>query len=67
LQHAAKAIEVHGIEGYPLVVSSFGEEVANTVLVTHLRITMGSMEGFPPNPEIDERVKVLLESKNIYL
>ena len=67
LQQAAKIIEVEGISGYPLVVRSFGEEVASAVLVAHLRVTMGSMESFPPNPQIDERVKALLESKNIHL
>lgn len=67
LQKAAKIIEVEGINGYASAVSLFGEEVANAVLIAHLRVTMGSMENFPPDPNIDERLKKFLESKNIYL
>ena len=67
LQKAAEIIETEGIDGYSSVVRSYGSEVANAVLVTHLRITMGSMESFPPDPAIDKRVKEFLESKNVHL
>ena len=67
LQKAAKIIEVEGIDGYASVVRSYGNEVANVLLVAHLRRSMGSMNGYPPDPTIDGKVQKFLECKNIHL
>jgi len=67
LQKAAKIIEVEGIDGHPSVVRSFGNEVANFLLVAHLRRNFGSMNSFPPDPAIDGKVQEFLESKHIHL
>ncbi|RJQ29093.1 hypothetical protein C4565_02410 [Candidatus Parcubacteria bacterium] len=67
LQSAAKTIETEGVNGYDVVVRSCGNDIANAILVTNLRVTMGSMESFPADPNIDERVKKVLEKSNIHL
>lgn len=67
LQSAAKTIETEGVNGYDIVVRSCGSDIANAILVTNLRTTMGSMNSFPTDPNIDERVKKVLEKSNIYL
>jgi hypothetical protein len=67
LQKAAKIIESEGINGYSSVVLHYGNEVANTLLVAHLRRDMGSMESHKSDPAIDGKVQKFLESQNIYL
>lgn len=65
MQTAAKMIEVDGDEGYHACCRSFGEEVATLLLVAHLRRSFGSMESFPSDPAIDERVEHHLRESGI--
>lgn len=65
MQEAAKWIEVDGDEAYRAVSQRYGEDVAKLLLIAHLRRSLGSMEGYPPNPDIDQKVEVLLSEKGI--
>ena len=67
LQRAAEMIETEGIDGYSSVVRYCGNEIANALLIAHLRRSMGSMNSYPPDPAIDGKVREFLESNNIHL
>lgn len=56
MQEAAKLIEIDGVEAYHTTVSRFGLEVAQLLLVAHLRRCFGAMDSYPPNPEIESQV-----------
>lgn len=60
LHVAAKKIEVDGFEAFRTASEIVGEEVALALLVTHLRRAFGSMETYPPEPEIEEEVNIAL-------
>ena len=53
MQEAAKLIEIDGKAAYHTSVSRFGPEVAQLLLVAHLRRVLGAMDSSPSNPEID--------------
>ncbi len=65
LHNAAKIIEVDGDEGVQAATRVAGEEVAIALLIAHLRRASGSMETYPPNPNIELQVNRLLEGKGL--
>ncbi|TSC83245.1 MAG: hypothetical protein G01um101419_75 [Parcubacteria group bacterium Gr01-1014_19] len=65
MQEAAKLIEIDGVEAYQTVCRKFGEQVAQLVLVAHLRRSYGSTDSYPPNPSINPAVEVFLRKHGI--
>ena len=56
VQRAAKCIEEEGVEGFDEAQDIVGYEYALVLITAHLRRAYGSMEGFPPDPAIDQKV-----------
>lgn len=65
LHLAAKIIETDGIDGIRTAVSRVGWNVAMALLIAHFRRAKGSMETFPPRPEIEEQVNELLKEAGL--
>ena len=65
MQEAAKLIEIDGSEAYETVCRRFGEQVAQLLLVAHIRRNYGSMDSYPPNPSINAGLAVSLRKHGI--
>lgn len=63
LQDAAKKIEADGLEGIGSAVRLVGMPMALALAIAHLRRGFGSMEVWPPDPQIDEQVNDLLQKE----
>lgn len=48
LQEAAKMIEVDGVEGYHSCARRFGRDVADALVVAHVRRARGALQSYPP-------------------
>jgi ribA/ribD-fused uncharacterized protein len=62
---AAKIIEEDGIDGIDTAIILVGRKTATTLLISHLRRNLGSIDTFPADPEIDEKVKAILRGNNL--
>lgn len=60
MQSAARMIETDGAGAFFNVRMHYGEEVAKTLLIAHLRRSYGAMEEYPVDVDIDEKVKEYL-------
>lgn len=58
LQTAAMIIETDGAEGIQAAIQLVGENVAAALLIAHLRRGLGSMDTFPADDAIIEKVTV---------
>ena len=64
---ASKLIEIDGIGAFNTVASRYGREAALLLVTSHLRRGLGSMNSFPPDPSIDNRVREALEAYSVDL
>ena len=62
---ASKIIEEEGTDGIQTVIRLVGLKPAMALLITHLRRSFGSMNSFPADPHIYEKVKQILEQENL--
>lgn len=60
MQSAARMIETDGARAFFSVRMHYGEEVAKTLLIAHLRRSYGVMEEYPVDVDVDEKVKEYL-------
>lgn len=65
MQHAAKLIEVDGVEALQTVTQLYGRDIAMVLLVAHIRRGEGSMDSYPSDPGIDARVEEVLRRNNL--
>lgn len=65
LHAAARSIEVDGIEAYQSVAERHGREIADVLLVAHLRRGAGAMEAFPTPADVVPKVDELLVREGI--
>ncbi|MDP3963793.1 MAG: hypothetical protein Q8Q39_04835 [bacterium] len=65
LNKVAGIIEEDGVDGYRTATRLIGEEVANALLIAHLRRNFGSMETYPARPEIIDLVNQELAEAGI--
>lgn len=65
LSCAVTIIEKDGVDGFATASELVGREVALAILITYLRISLGSLDSFPANPEIGDKVLKLLSENNI--
>ena len=65
INDACRLIEVEGIEGYQTASQRFGKEVADLLLIAHLRRSHGAMTSYPPDPTIIQRVLADLEESGL--
>ena len=62
---AAKLIEEEGDEGYHTCVARYGVEMANILLIAHLRRAYGAMESYPARESIPSEVNEHLKKKHL--
>lgn len=62
LQKAVKIIETEGSDGLCATEKLIGMPIALALFIAHLRRAKGSMNGWPPDPNIDNKVKTELEA-----
>ena len=65
IQTAAKMIEIDGNEAYYSVRERYGEDMANILLVTHLRRFYGSLDRCPPDSAIDTKVNEMMMMREL--
>ncbi|MEQ1561140.1 MAG: hypothetical protein ABL899_00290 [Nitrospira sp.] len=65
LHRAVEAIERNGIEALRTATDVAGEDVAVTALIMLMRIQMGSLTDFPPDPSIKRVIDEELSAHGI--
>lgn len=63
LQVAAQYLEREGAAGLRMANKLVGEDTAMAMLVMHLRRNLGSMDIYPADPAIEERVFATLKEE----
>ncbi|HEU0051011.1 MAG TPA: hypothetical protein VFQ60_03065 [Patescibacteria group bacterium] len=64
IQAAAKVIEIDGIEGYYTAAARYGQHTALVLTTAHVRRNL-SNGSYPPDPRVDEQVRLALRMHGI--
>ena len=65
LHNACKMIEYDGVEAYHSCVERYGREVANILIISFLRRTLGGFPTFPEQKDIRKKVNDFLKESGI--